>query len=190
MRNTKRAKWIFAISFVALLWLAASTSSYNECQTRHGQSAKEDKTKEPQPVPKRRDVFDDLTLFVRCEGAVIDANETLLGALATIAIAFYTIILADATRGLQRAARQQQRDTRRSLDIAAQSASTARESADTAKEGLLKLQRAFVTHQGMRHLSHINTDGTVWWSLHFNWQNSGASRHKKCNSIFPGILKT
>jgi hypothetical protein len=55
------------------------------------------------------------------------------------------------------------------------SAEAANKSAKVSEDGLLKLQRSFVTFQGMRHLSHIDSDGKVWWSLHFNWFNSGAS---------------
>jgi hypothetical protein len=37
------------------------------------------------------------------------------------------------------------------------------------------LQRAFLFLEGWKFLSHTSTDGSVWWSFHFTWRNSGAS---------------
>jgi len=82
---------------------------------------------------------------------------------------FYaTIALFAATAGLGVAAFFQSRDTKASV-------AQAKRAADIAEASLVKLQRAFVTFRGLRYLSHIDSDEKVWWSLHFNWFNSGAS---------------
>ena len=54
-------------------------------------------------------------------------------------------------------------------------AAAANRSAQIAEDSLLKLQRAFINFGGMRYISHESDDGSVWWSLHFNWSNAGAT---------------
>lgn len=54
-------------------------------------------------------------------------------------------------------------------------ADAANRSAKIGEDSLLKLQRAFIVFGGWRYLSHESDDGNVWWSLHFNWINAGAT---------------
>jgi hypothetical protein len=67
----------------------------------------------------------------------------------------------------------------KSVDAARRSARAANRSAQIAEDSIVKLQRAFVTFRGVQFLSHTDTEGKVWWSLHFNWFNSGASPAKR-----------
>jgi hypothetical protein len=44
------------------------------------------------------------------------------------------------------------------------------------RDAVVKLQRAFVSLEAWRFLSHRDSSGKVWWSFHFfAWKNSGAS---------------
>lgn len=59
---------------------------------------------------------------------------------------------------------------------------------DLARENLTKLQRAFVHRSGFRWLSHGDTNnptGPVFWTFHFDWENSGASQAEQLR-IFVG----
>lgn len=48
---------------------------------------------------------------------------------------------------------------------------------DISLEGLQKLQRAFVGLKTVSWLSHVSlSDQKVFWTLHFIWENSGATR--------------
>lgn len=90
-------------------------------------------------------------------------------ALFTAGLFAATAALVLATAALAYYAFRQSRDMKESV-------SQSKRAADIAEASLTKLQRAFVTFQGMRYLSHTNLDdGKVWWSTHFSWLNSGAS---------------
>lgn len=80
-----------------------------------------------------------------------------------------TVILAIATVGLGVFAFFQSRDTKASV-------AEAKRAADIAEDSLVKLQRAFVSVQQIRHVSHLDPGiGKIWWSFHVIWENSGAS---------------
>ncbi len=76
-------------------------------------------------------------------------------------IAFFTFVLAVSTIALRIATDK--------------AANAANRSARIAEDSLFQLQRAYVNYNGLRYLSHRDDKGSVWWSLHFNWINSGAS---------------
>lgn len=60
---------------------------------------------------------------------------------------------------------------------------------DLTRENLTKLQRAFVHRKGFRWLSHGDVNdlgGPVFWSFHFDWENSGASQAEQL-TIFVGL---
>lgn len=90
----------------------------------------------------------------------------------TLALFIATVVLAIATIGLLIAASVQSRDTKSAVRAA-------NRQAKVAEDGLLKLQRAFITFQGIRYLSHRADDGSIWWSIRVNWLNSGASPAKQ-----------
>jgi hypothetical protein len=84
-------------------------------------------------------------------------------------LAYATLALVVATFGLGVAAFFQSRDTKASV-------AEAKRAADIAENSLVKLQRAFVAVQQIRHHSHLDTTkGKIWWSFHIIWENSGAS---------------
>jgi hypothetical protein len=58
-------------------------------------------------------------------------------------------------------------------------AAAAGRSAKASEDGLLKLQRAFLSLNHIRYLSHVDDEGKVWWSVHMEWLNSGLSPAKK-----------
>lgn len=72
----------------------------------------------------------------------------------------------------------------RGVDAAKRSAEAADRSAQIAENGLSKLQRAFITINRIFYLSHLGDDGTVWWSAHLDWQNSGNSPARKVRPFF------
>lgn len=43
------------------------------------------------------------------------------------------------------------------------------------RDAVVKLQRAFLSLEGWRFVSHVDSDKSVWWSFHFAWKNSGSS---------------
>ncbi len=95
------------------------------------------------------------------------------------AIADYTKALAVFTAFLVLATLLLFVSGERNVDVARQTAEAANRSAKVAEDSLVKLQRAFINYNGLTYLSHKKDDDTVWWSMRFNWINSGASPARK-----------
>lgn len=90
-------------------------------------------------------------------------------ALFTRWLAYATLALFIATAGMAVFAYFQSRDMKVSI-------SETKRAADIAEDSLVKLQRAFVSVQQIKHISHLDmTNGKIWWTLHIIWENSGAS---------------
>lgn len=64
----------------------------------------------------------------------------------------------------------------RNVEVSRQAADAANRSAQIAEDGLVKLQRAFVSLQQIRHISHEGPHHKVWWSIYVVWENFGTSR--------------
>src|SRR6266478_4462570 len=87
---------------------------------------------------------------------------------ATLGVGIATIFLVIATAVLAIFGFIQSRDMKASV-------AAANRSAKASEDSLIKLQRAFVTFQGLRYLSHVGAEEKIWWSVQFNWFNSGSS---------------
>lgn len=87
-------------------------------------------------------------------------------------IAFFTFVLAGSTIALWLSTEK--------------AANAAARSAKIAEDSLFQLQRAYVNYGRLRYLSHLTPEGTVWWSLHFDWINSGSSPARRVR-VYIGI---
>jgi hypothetical protein len=110
---------------------------------------------------------------------------------ATLGIAFFTLFilcvqtivfglqafrLNQTIKTMDRLGKDQSRDMRLSIAVSDKAAEAAKQSAQIAKEELFKLQRAFLSVQRFRFLSHLNLPTQkIWWSFHVDWVNSGVT---------------
>jgi hypothetical protein len=105
---------LFGWSCVALLvtagaWLGSVSSSFEKCSNEHRYNAEADSSEGAQ----KSLISKNIRLFVRCEGAFLDANSVLITGIATIAIAGFTL-------NLWLAATEQAKLTRASIELASE----------------------------------------------------------------------
>ena len=107
-RNRKILAWEFFVFVLVYLALAATlATSYQQCAAdREGTNSRQE-----QPGPK-----DNAATFFVCEIATIDANSTLLTAVATVFIAAFTLTLWLATTDQGRLTREAIDDAKRSSE--------------------------------------------------------------------------
>lgn len=92
-------------------------------------------------------------------------------AVATTVLALYTYRLFRSTRDIALDARQASDSQRRQM---AEAISHSARAADIARTAMIAQNRAYVRYDGCRWFSHPDlTDGSIFWSIHPKWFNSG-----------------
>jgi len=98
---------ILALIAAGLLWLATLAPSYQACINEGGGNTANQEAKKSNEEAQRRIPIVREYVFLRCEGAFLDANSVLLTAIATLAIAGFTWTLKRSTDRLWKAGEDQ-----------------------------------------------------------------------------------
>jgi flagellar basal body-associated protein FliL len=162
---------VLAIVGLVLLGLAQPTSRENQSQYESQPSNQQSTSPKGEPNNKQNQT----NAWTKIKNS-IEQNDKVVVALSTAVIAAFTAALVLATVLL--------------FFSSEKVADASKKSAEVAQESLVKIQRAFLSVNQMRYLSHIDSEGKVWWSFHIDWQNSGGTAALKAKFFTTRYLES